>query len=60
MSTSTDQELEFRLTHDVNKVLKGGKRRYSDADSHLIYLTGDEVKELGEPDAVTLRIAPAA
>lgn len=46
--------LELALTHDTKKTLKGGKRRYSDADGHNLYLDGDEVAQIGSPDAVTL------
>lgn len=49
-------QVSLTLTHDTQKELKGGKRRYSDADGHNIYLTGEEVKELGSPSSVTLTV----
>lgn len=50
--------LELTLTHDTKKTLKGGKRRYSDADGHNLYLHGDEVTQIGSPDAVNLVVNP--
>jgi hypothetical protein len=52
-------EIEAVLKWDEGKVLKGGKRRYSDNDGHSVYLMGDEVKDLEAPDKVTLIIRPA-
>lgn len=50
--------LELTLTHDTKKALKGGKRRYSDADGHNLYLDGDEVNQLGSPAAVNIEVTP--
>lgn len=50
--------LELTLTHDTKKELKGGKRRYSDADGHNLYLDSDEVAQIGSPGAVVIEVRP--
>lgn len=53
------QPIELTLSHDTSKTLKGGKRRYSDADGHNIYLQGDEVDHLDAPDRIKIQVTPA-
>lgn len=48
--------ISLRLTHDTGKSLKAGKRRYSDADGHNLYLDGDEVKDLGAPGSIRITV----
>lgn len=52
--------VELTLKHDDKKQLKGGKRRYVDADGHNLYLTGDEVEALDNADEVTVQIKAKA
>jgi hypothetical protein len=51
--------LKLELDHDTSKTLNKGKRRYKDDENHNIYLSGDEVKKLGEPDTITVTLTPA-
>lgn len=48
--------MQLTLTWDEEKKLKDGKRRFSDADGHNLYLTGKEVERLGKPAKLTLII----
>jgi hypothetical protein len=61
MEAGTQQKtVELTLTHDTKKVLKAGKRRYSDADGHNLYLTGDEVHDIDSPDAIEITVRAKA
>lgn len=50
------KKVTLTLEHNTDKELKKGKRVYRDDNSHNIYLQGDEVKKLGEPDKVKVTI----
>jgi len=47
-------EMEVVLTKD--KVTKNGVVRFNDGNGHNIYLQPDEVKALGDPNAVKVTI----
>jgi hypothetical protein len=51
--------VELTLSHDTNKELKAGKRRYSDGEGHTVYLSGPEVEQLGSVDKIKLTMEPA-
>lgn len=53
-----DKKISLTLEHDTSKTLNKGKRRYKDDENHNIYLQGDEVKKLGEPDTLNVSITP--
>ena len=46
--------MELRL--EKNKVTKNSIVRYGDSDNHNIYLTPDEVQELGNPTVIKVSI----
>jgi hypothetical protein len=55
------KKVQRKLKYDVEKHLKGGKRRYVNrtAEGRIAqseYLDADEVKKLGEPDSITVTI----
>lgn len=52
-------EYELNLDQEKSKELKRGKQLFKDEDGHRWYLTADEVKSLGEPGKVHLKIEAA-
>lgn len=53
------KKVVLTLEHNTEKTLKKGKRVYKDENSHNIYLQGDEVKKLGEPDTIKCTLEAA-
>lgn len=54
-----DKTVKLTLEKDTSKTLNKGKVRYKDENNHNIYLQGDEVKKLGDPDEVEVTIKQA-
>ncbi len=50
------EKLAFTLFK--NKVTKNGFIRFADDERHNIYMSAEEVAELGNPDSVVMTIVP--
>jgi len=51
------KEVNMTLTLMKDKVTKNKVVRFSDGNGHNLYLQPDEVKALGEPEAIKVTIA---